>query len=102
MSKDDKKKDETKPEAKPAGFTPAAAGESKPPRQTTAPLCPNCSTAEAPQHTRAASSPKIGSAFFTYYRCPRPGCPYSIKLPRPSIASQVARARDAETDHSAR
>ncbi|MGE0605536.1 MAG: hypothetical protein AB7O62_00315 [Pirellulales bacterium] len=82
------------PDTAPTG--PASTEETSVGRQpaAAAPICPNC---QVP--CKAASSPKIGSAFFTYYRCP--DCPYSQKIPRPQIAHRVAAARAAD-DHGAR
>lgn len=58
-----------------------AAG--KPPRQSNAPVCPNCHVP-----TRAAKSSQVGNSFFTYYRCPT--CPYSAKVPRKSLKQRLA------------
>ena len=50
-------------------------------RQSAAPDCPRCSTDEK----RVRCVARRSDAFFTRYYCPTEGCPFSLKVARPSL-----------------
>ena len=56
-------------------------------RQSAAPCCPYCSTAD--KKVRCVS--KRSDSYFTRYYCPNEHCPFSIKIPRPSLRRRAQR-----------
>jgi len=66
-------------------------------RQGAAPVCPRCKTV-----CKANGSPRVGNAFFTYYRCQSPNCSFSAKVPRENMQQRMARAAQAGENFSAR
>ena len=83
------------PVAQPAAEAAPASEERT--RQSAAPVCPYCKDPATGEPNSICKSQ--GSDFFsTRYKCPTPGCPYRISLPRKRMAERVRHVRDSENE----